>query len=68
MRKETFTCDRCGAQKGDVNHWWMANALLSSVVFWPWRDEDASSPNFRHLCGQQCVIAELNQFMQGQSK
>jgi hypothetical protein len=59
---ERVICDQCKALKLDTNHWFMAytNSLgMLTVMRWSEEKADVS----RHLCGQACVVAELNAWM-----
>lgn len=64
-RTETYTCDVCGAVKGEVNHWWRIR-IVDSFHLYAW-DTEVPEPYpdevIYHLCGQQCVIAKVNEFM-----
>jgi hypothetical protein len=61
---DSYRCDQCGKQKAEVNHWWMATTLIGShgrqISICEWSDDPSG---FRHLCGQSCVVAELNAWM-----
>ena len=62
---ETVTCDVCGKQKGQVNHWWMyAFGGYQRMEIKPWNDSSADA--WKHACGQGCVMKAVNEFMQGQ--
>lgn len=61
-REERITCDQCGAVKKETNHWYRA---------WIYGDQfrlsHASIESERvdqDICGHQCAIAALNQFLQ----
>jgi hypothetical protein len=69
------SCDVCGRQKREVNHWWvlhpsrlarthgMPKWLRTSVM--PWDEEEAAAPNALHICGQACMLKAIERFMQG---
>jgi endogenous inhibitor of DNA gyrase (YacG/DUF329 family) len=64
---ETFRCDQCGKQKAEVNHWYVAVREASIrdsswLKVMPWPDGHLAN-GARHLCGQSCVVAELNAWM-----
>jgi hypothetical protein len=58
----SFTCDVCGATKGEANHWWMLSLAECpcddidqvpqrfSVI--PWSVEQSRDGEMRHLCGK----------------
>ena len=63
---EQVTCDVCGKLKGDVNHWWLAH-VKDFIRVEPWA-ETLSIGEFKHLCGQECVIQAVNRWMGENSK
>lgn len=69
---ESYKCDVCGKQKGDVNHWWITrvgawkNKPCLSLVLWS--DEALNAPVLHdtteaHLCGSECAIKKVNEFL-----
>jgi hypothetical protein len=68
---ETFKCDQCGKQKGEVNHWYKAMSVVAlgeqhnylKVVPWESTSVTTLEDSVRHLCGQACVVSELNEWM-----
>jgi endogenous inhibitor of DNA gyrase (YacG/DUF329 family) len=65
---ETFKCDQCGKQKQETNHWFVITpGLTAALILRTWNTADITAHGVRHLCGQQCVVAELNQWMNDQS-
>lgn len=65
-KTETITCDVCGKQKGAVNHWYLIKKHEVMPVFevMPWHDSIAENINFGHLCGQECTVKLLSEWMQ----
>jgi len=57
---EQITCDVCGKSKGSVNHWWMLGENPKELVIRPY----VPSLGWKHLCGQQCVIKAVSEWMQ----
>jgi len=57
---QTITCDVCGKQKGQVNHWWM---YLGGEMFsvWAWNDD---AGEVSHACGQECLHKALDKWIQ----
>jgi hypothetical protein len=52
---EKATCDICGVEKLESNHWVMvANASEFGVTFSPW-DTETYRSYLRHLCGEACA-------------
>jgi len=59
---EKITCDVCGTEKGESNHWmlWTRDGSLSGgrkempeIRFLPWHGE--LYREYRHLCGESCA-------------
>lgn len=72
-RSVKFTCDVCGAEKRETNHWWMMRKLASSVSGWaidlhPWSRACEDRPDTRHLCGESCVVAAVSSCMRDNGK
>jgi hypothetical protein len=64
------TCDVCGKQKGDVNCWWVGTitevGTHKSLKIYPWptgSKEVANGKTVNHLCGQECVIKAVSEWM-----
>ena len=67
-REERITCDQCGAVKKETNHWYYADVSTGGLfLLGPFETEfrfkDASN-GAQDICGHQCAIAALNQFLQ----
>lgn len=75
------TCDECGAQKKETNHWWTAAhfatedggpGLLELSEYWPEAREpqkDDSEPDLvLDLCSEQCVTRAIGKWMRGELK
>ncbi len=62
MRKESFTCDVCGAVKGTTNHWWRVyvDGVALSVIGW---DARAEWDKEFHICGEACALKKVSEFM-----
>ena len=67
-----IACDVCGAVKQASNHWYYAAIMDKSHAHaafsvWPWDNlaEDRSQGQFVHLCGQDCAIRKLAEFLNG---
>lgn len=60
MQTIQFTCDICGAQKGETNHWWKLVMVPGGFHLFSW---DEFIQNSKHLCGRACVIKQVEAFM-----
>lgn len=62
---QAVTCDACGKQKGEVNHWfYLLPASNFHLSVW---DAGADALGAQHLCGAECVIKAVNKWMQEQA-
>ena len=66
MELVTFKCDVCGREKQASNHWWrvrVGNAL--HIYHWDYFGEggEDDSIKHRHICGQECLMKVVQQFM-----
>lgn len=59
---QTITCDVCGKQKQQVNHWWLIAEFEDSIHVSKWRDDDAEGE--KHVCGQECAIKSVSEWLQ----
>jgi hypothetical protein len=74
---ESFTCNICGKNKGEVDHWWIAwveNVQPSDVEpekpkfqLLPWSELMARHPDVLHLCGAGCALKETERWMRSVS-
>lgn len=63
---ESYKCDVCGKQKGDVNHWFVVVSATSFLAIRPWPKEPNDAMTFdgtAHLCGAECVQKMVSQFL-----
>jgi len=73
MKIDTYKCDVCGKQKGDVNHWWVLWTRGKNPTFQialelrTWNEESLKGAVWAdkhfHLCGQECVLKQVTEFM-----
>lgn len=64
---EQINCDICGKKKGDVNHWWLMSKTLTEFRIHRWNEKTVKRlVRFgKHLCGQECVIKAVNEYLGG---
>jgi hypothetical protein len=60
---QSVTCDVCGKQKGEVNHWYLSSVDGGTLHLDKWDDDSAAAAG-NHLCGQDCVVKAVNKWMQ----
>ena len=61
-REERITCDQCGAVKKETNHWYSADVSGHGIFLLG--PPGSISSVAQDICGHQCAIAALNQFLQ----
>jgi len=61
---EKITCDICGVEKKESNHWILFEHLsgvthigFPVIRFYAWNNQ---YPSFKHLCGSACASKALN--------
>jgi hypothetical protein len=69
MKSEIYTCDECGKQKQESNHWWIL-AQAAPAPFPPCFSllpmnpiETAELGISEHLCSESCAIKALSKWM-----
>lgn len=70
MKIDTYKCDECGTQKGEINHWfrlrpsptWADKGPWVSILGWTtdYQDKDM------HLCSDACVIKSVQKWLSAQ--
>lgn len=64
-----FTCNVCGKLKQTTNHWWIAYISNGTgLMISPWNEALANNEQVQTLCGQECVIKAVSEYMQKQQK
>lgn len=61
-REERIICDQCGAVKKETNHWYSADVSAHGIFLLG--PPGSISSVAQDICGHQCAIAALNQFLQ----
>jgi hypothetical protein len=76
-KREVVLCDGCGAQRKDVNHWFVisppdsfnefniggSNYKGQSLLITRYSDETANASGVMHFCGQVCVHKFVDEFL-----
>jgi len=61
---EQYSCDICGKQKQHTNHWLLASMDNAALTVRTWESVQVSNKReFKHLCGQECVLKFVNKWM-----
>jgi hypothetical protein len=60
-----ISCDICGAEKKQTNHWFVAYESAEELRIGGWNSRYCKRPGSRHLCGQTCLHKLVDEFMAG---
>lgn len=61
MIQQAITCDICGMQKRQTNHWFLVREESGELRITGWNPLHLFSPGTRHLCGETCVLKLISQ-------
>ena len=72
MQGTRITCDICGADKKQTNHWFVAfeSVYLTGLMFVPAEDSrSAPDPAYirEDICGQECLHKRLSRWLESQT-
>jgi hypothetical protein len=64
MKKEIYTCDGCGKEKGETNHWFAASvdtrpggfAVITTLETSHTHEPAHSNATWEHFCGEECLL------------
>jgi hypothetical protein len=63
MIQQVITCDICGAQKHQANHWFVACEESGELRIRGWNSLQMLSPVTKHLCGETCAHKLVSKFL-----
>lgn len=63
MIKQSISCDMCGVQKREANHWFLANQESGELHVSQWTSKNLLCPGTKHLCGENCLHKFLSEFL-----
>ena len=61
--QQVITCDVCGSQKRQTNHWFVAREESGELRISGWNSVYLLSPATKHLCGETCAHKLISQFL-----
>jgi hypothetical protein len=61
--RQAISCDICGAEKKQTNHWFVAYEQRGELRLSGWQSKLTLRPKVKHLCGQKCVHRLMDEFM-----
>ncbi len=63
MIRQAISCDICGAEKKQTNHWFVASEHGGELRVSGWSSRNRMRPGSKHLCGQTCLHKLMDDFM-----
>lgn len=63
--RQAISCDICGAEKRQTNHWFVAYIQGDELRVSGWRSNQRLRVGTKHLCGQTCLHKLVDDFMAG---
>jgi len=61
--RQAISCDICGTEKKQTNHWFVAYDQGEELRVSGWNSRNRLRPGSKHLCGQACVHKLVDDFM-----
>jgi hypothetical protein len=61
--RQAISCDICGTEKKQTNHWFVAYDQGGELRVSGWSSRNRLRPGARHLCGQICLHKLVDDFM-----
>ncbi|MGA8630054.1 MAG: hypothetical protein WBP71_23120 [Terracidiphilus sp.] len=63
MIRQAISCDICGTEKRQTNHWFVAYEQAGELRVSGWTSRHRLRADSKHLCGQTCLHKLVDQFM-----
>ena len=63
MIRQAISCDLCGNEKRQTNHWFVAYEQNGELRLGGWSSRNRLRPGTKHLCGQTCLHKLVDDFM-----
>jgi hypothetical protein len=61
--RQAISCDLCGNEKKQTNHWFVAYEQGGELRVSGWSSRNRLRPGTKHLCGQTCLHKLVDEFM-----
>ena len=61
--RQAISCDICGTEKRQTNHWFVAYEQAGELRVSGWSSRYRLKPGAKHLCGQTCMHKLADDFM-----
>lgn len=65
MIRQAISCDICGAEKKQTNHWFVAYTHGGELRVTGWTANNRLRAGSKHLCGQTCLHKLVDEFIAG---
>jgi hypothetical protein len=65
MIRQAISCDICGAEKKQTNHWFVAYTHAGELRVCGWGVQGKIRAGSKHLCGQTCLHKLVDEFIAG---
>ncbi len=63
MIRQAISCDICGTDKQQTNHWFVAYDQNGELRISDWNSQSRLRAGAKHLCGQTCLHKLVDEFM-----
>jgi len=63
--RQAISCDICGTEKKQTNHWFVAYDQGGELRVSGWNSRNRLRPGMKHLCGQTCLHKLVDEFVAG---
>lgn len=63
MIRQAISCDICGRDKQQTNHWFVVYEHGAELRISGWNSEARKSTKAKHLCGQTCLHKLVDEYM-----
>lgn len=63
MIRQAISCDICGAEKKQTNHWFVVCEQAGELRIAGWSSRNRLRGGSKHLCGQTCLHKLVDEFM-----
>jgi hypothetical protein len=61
--RQAISCDICGSEKRQTNHWFVAYEQAGELRVGGWSSRHRLRSDSKHLCGQTCLHKLVDEFM-----
>ena len=65
MIRQAISCDICGAEKKQTNHWFVVHTHGGELRVAGWNANGRMRAGAKHLCGQVCLHKLMDEFIAG---